>query len=122
MRDLVPVGVEDVLVAIPHLAAGRALALLDDLRQRHEGSVEILDLGQSSGGVAAVVRRDLASRVAGEDLLLAELGTDAVQALFDRVVELPDRLVVVALGRCTGRCGLFEAEEHLECLRSEGNQ
>jgi hypothetical protein len=65
---------------------------------------------------------DLASRVTAEDLTLAEFSAQVLQSFFDRVVELADRLVAVPLARSSGRCGLFEAEEHLECFGPEREQ
>src|SRR5688500_4357916 len=43
MPDLVTLGVEHVVVAVPHLAVGTALALLDDLLEGRESGREVLD-------------------------------------------------------------------------------
>ena len=47
VRDLLPIGVEDVLVAVPDFATRRALALLDDLLQRGQRRTQIVDRDQS---------------------------------------------------------------------------
>ena len=64
----------------------------------------------------------LAGRIAAEDRLLAEPVAQQAQSLFDRGVELADRLVVVALGRGAGRRRLFDPQEHLERFGAEGDQ
>ncbi|NUP00980.1 MAG: hypothetical protein HOW71_24475 [Nonomuraea sp.] len=91
--DLVPVGVEDVLVAVPDLGAAAALALFDDLRQRRQHGLEVVDRDEPPGGVPEVLAADLVRRVAAEHLPLAEPVAQAAQPLLDRRVELPDRLV-----------------------------
>nr|WP_240777783.1 hypothetical protein [Nonomuraea basaltis] len=42
--------------------------------------------------------------------------------MFDRAVELPDRLVAVALRRSAGRRRLLDPQEHLQRFRAEGHQ
>jgi hypothetical protein len=82
----------------------------------------VADLGHSPAAVVERTRPDLASEVAAEDRSLTDRDAQPAQPVLDRAVELPDRLVAVALGRSTTRRRLFEAEEHLERLRPERTQ
>ncbi|MBW8698254.1 hypothetical protein MBT84_01575 [Streptomyces sp. MBT84] len=110
---------EDVLVAVPDCAAICPLALFDDLLHRRQRRGEVGDRGQLPARVAERPSRDLSSRVTAEYLLLTELGAEVAQALFDRVVELPDRLVVVSLCPGVGQRRLFETKEHLQGIGTE---
>ena len=99
MRDLVPLGVEHVAVAVPDLLVLQALALLDDLLERGERRGQVGD--GDDPAAAAVVERvgHLPRRVAAEERLLAELAGEPLQRLLDRLVELADRLELVVLGQ-----------------------
>jgi hypothetical protein len=67
-------------------------------------------------------RRDLVRRVAGEHRGLTEPFGQVAQPVLDRGVELPDRLVVVALGRSVRRRRLLQPQEHPQRLGPERDQ
>ena len=119
MRDLLPLGVEHVAVAVPDLLVLEALALLDDLLERAQRGREVGD--GDDPPAAAVVERvgDLARGVAGEELRLAELGGEPLERLLDRLVELADRLEVVVLGQPVVLARPLDQQERLERLLRE---
>ena len=120
--DFVVLRMEHRPVAIPDFSAGRAFALDDDFAKRGERAVEAVDHDDAS--VAPVRDRvgNLPLRVTAEDVGLTKARTEVTHSVLDRVVELSDGLVAVAL-RIRVRCRrLLDLQKELEGFGTEREQ
>ena len=80
VRDFFPLRMEHVAVAVPHLLVLQSLALLDDLFESRQRGREIDDGDDPAAAAVVQLVGHLASRVAGEENLLAELAGESSSA------------------------------------------
>ena len=119
VRDLITLGMEHVAVSIPNLDVARTLPLFDDFRQRSECSGKVVDGDDAPAATVEVLVSDLSRRVAAKDIRFAEGCGKLAKSSLDRLIELANCLVVVALRWSARSRWLLDLQESLDRLRAE---
>jgi hypothetical protein len=119
VRDLLPLGMEHVAVAVPDLLVLEPFALLDDLPERLQRRREVGDGDDPAAAAVVQLVGDLTGGVAAEERLFAELVAQPNERLLDRLVELADRLELVVLQQAVMLVGALDPHEGLDGLRRE---
>src|SRR6201999_4150194 len=81
VRDFASGRIARLDVAVPHITVRGAFALLHDLGQRPQCTIEVVDGEDLTSAVAKRPGRDLAGPIAAEDDRLAEPGTEPLEAV-----------------------------------------
>jgi hypothetical protein len=126
VTDLVAVGVEHRVLAVPDRSVVEAFALLDDLLHRASGGREVGDRDDCTGAAVVGGPGDLPRRIAAEQRVLAKIRRQRFERFADRGVELPDRFEPVSLwqaGRLTRPLDCHERLDRVgrERLHSDDN-
>jgi len=117
--DLITPWMEHVAVSIPNLGVARTFPLFHDFLQRSQCSGKVVDGDDVPSATVEVLISDLSRRVSAKDLRFAERRGKIAKSSLDRLIELTDCLVAVALREAARWRWLLDLQEGLDCLGAE---